>query len=110
METPKKIDWSKFINKPRVMSPIQLEDGHIGLESEGIPLHCIYSDPTPLPHPHIAGQLIIHHKQCNSRCPAFQIKEVYINHPPFAETNILLSCCKATIEVQGKDDETELRF
>jgi hypothetical protein len=108
MEPQKKIDWSKFVNKPRAMEPIQLDDGHIGLLDEGMPLKCIYSDPSPLPHPHIAGQLIIHHKQCNTRCPAFGVSDRNFNSDKRPTIDVWLSCCGATIETEYQSEQMKL--
>jgi hypothetical protein len=104
---PKKIDWSKFDTRKQELTLIQDETGNIGLISPtGKPFMCIYSNPTALPHPTITGQVIIHHKPCNSYCPAFQAVQTMLDIPPFSEMGIFLSCCNSTIKVEEQVDST----
>lgn len=111
METPKKIDWSRFINKDRTMKPIQYEDGHIGLlNDQDQPLLCIYSNPQPLPHPTFQGQLVIHQKQCNTRCPAFNVSDRNIGMDKRPTVDIFLTCCGATIETEYQAEQMVLTF
>ena len=51
---------------------------------QGDPIECIYKVPVLLPHPNIAGQVVIKASLCSNNCPAFQIIE--------DENVILLSC------------------
>jgi hypothetical protein len=34
---------------------------------------CIYKNPTVLPHPQIAGQVIINNPACSDHCPMFNL-------------------------------------
>jgi hypothetical protein len=40
---------------------------------KGDPIECIYKVPVLLPHPNIAGQVVIKASLCSNNCPAFQI-------------------------------------
>jgi hypothetical protein len=104
---PKKIDWNKFDTRKQELTIIQDETGNIGLISPtGKPFMCIYSNPTALPHPTIGGQVIIHHRPCNSYCPAFQTIHTKVSVPPFSERSIYLTCCNFTVIVEEPVDSS----
>lgn len=58
--------------KPRFKIVTDLNGVDSLTDATGKPVPCIYSNPTALPHPTIAGQVIIHQKACNSLCQAFK--------------------------------------
>lgn len=90
------------------MKTYQLKEvnGVLTLHTEsGNIVECIMVGPTLLPHPNIAGQVIIQQRACSNNCPALDII-----HPDDPElTEVWMGCIKIHRDIrQPKQEQTKL--
>ena len=67
------------------------------------PIECIYKVPVLLPHPNIAGQVVIKASLCSNNCPAFQIIDEVIP----VEKVVLLSCIGIYCKIKADEEPVQ---
>lgn len=64
----------------------------------GDPVECIYKTPVMLPHPQIAGQVVIKVTLCSEKCPNFQLDDTLLD-------NLTLCCTGIKISAHNKEKQ-----
>lgn len=59
-------------------SDIAIIGDELTITRNGKAANCPFRNPTPLPHPNIKGQLVIHVPTCNESCIFFEIKPDFV--------------------------------
>lgn len=73
---------------------------------KGDPIECIYKVPVLLPHPNIAGQVVIKASLCSNNCPAFDI----IDEVEPVEKIVLLSCIGKYCRIKQDQEPVQLKI
>lgn len=71
---------------------------------DGTPVECIFKNPVVLPHPQIAGQMVIKATPCCNLCPAF----VIINGDDTDLTELHLGCIKQYISITKEPTQLKI--